>query len=163
MEHVKNIDGEWFVSKEIAATFCNAEPATFDTWRRKGDGKEPPFDNKLKRAPVRELGHWCRDVQVNKSLGRKPRNKESEELRHKRLQADKIEMSLMVQSKELVHAEDVTNAWAEMLTLVKTRLLKIPTSLAPRIHGEKDVYEIQKRLEDAVKEALEELCNEISV
>ena len=86
-----------------------------------------------------------------------PITKNDAEIRLKTLQADKVEIELKQAAAELIPVDEVTRALTNMAMRVKTRLLRIPTSLAPLITGLTDVHAVQKRLEQDVREALEEL------
>ena len=60
---------------------------------------------------------------------------------------------------ELVPAEDVVNAWNDVLGALKSKLLSIPTKGAPILSTESKAGTCQKILEDLINEALEELSN----
>ena len=60
---------------------------------------------------------------------------------------------------ELVPAEDVVNAWNDVLGALKSKLLSIPTKGAPILSTESKAGVCQKILEDLINEALEELSN----
>ena len=57
---------------------------------------------------------------------------------------------------ELIVASDVMHAWQTILVRVKTRLLKLPTTLAPLIIGDPDLYSVQTKLKEGVADALSE-------
>lgn len=86
--------------------------------------------------------------------------KHDAEIRLKTLQADKVEMELKQAAGELIPIEDVTHALTNMVMRVKTRLLRLPAALAPLVSGVTDVYGVQKRIEDGVREALDELSDD---
>ncbi len=85
-----------------------------------------------------------------------PEDLKAAERRYKAAQADKIEMDMAVSRGELIVAADVMHAWQMILVRVKTRLLKLPTTLAPLIVGDLDLYSVQTKLKEGVADALSE-------
>lgn len=85
-----------------------------------------------------------------------PEDLKAAERRYKAAQADKIEMEMAVSRGELILAADVMHAWQLILVRVKTRLLKLPTTLAPLIIGDPDLYSVQNKLKEGVADALSE-------
>lgn len=72
-------------------------------------------------------------------------------------QADAKEMENEVLRGSLVSIEDVALSMEKQLTRVRTRLLSVPTKVAPEAHASPTVKEVQRLLEDAIIEALNEL------
>lgn len=72
-------------------------------------------------------------------------------------QADAKEMENEVQRGLLVDIESVAAAMEKQLTRVRTKLLAVPTKVAPEAHASSNVKEVQQLLEDAIIEALNEL------
>lgn len=60
-------------------------------------------------------------------------------------------------SGAVVAVQDVAKVWSETLARVRTRLLAIPSQVAPQAHRMKTVPEVQEAIRSAVTEALEEL------
>lgn len=85
-----------------------------------------------------------------------PEGLKEAEQRLKTAQANKIEMEMAEKSGELILASDVLEAWQRILTRVKTRLLKLPTTLAPMVLGDPDLYSVQRKLKESVNDALAE-------
>jgi hypothetical protein len=71
--------------------------------------------------------------------------------------ADKIEMANMVARGELISEDVVKKFIIDAFTRLRTRMLGLPTKLAIRLVGLKSAIEIQKILDDGVREALAEL------
>lgn len=181
-ELIEHADGKLYVSPDTAAVLCGTTKVTLINWRAQEN--PPPFNDAIKAYPLAELGVWIRSELIFKKgkggsypmlpdLSRIPGravmptlskpsrvDKNDAEIRLKTLQADKVEMELKQTAGELIPVEDVTHALTNMIMRVKTRLLRIPTSLAPLVTGLSDVYGVQKRLEDGVREALEELSED---
>lgn len=78
------------------------------------------------------------------------------EIRLKIAQAEKVEMENEVRAGTLVVADDVVSAWRTILSRVRTRLLKLPTTCAPLVHDDPDMLSIQAKLKEAVNDALDE-------
>lgn len=72
-------------------------------------------------------------------------------------QADAKEMENDVLRGSLVAIEDVAVSIEKQLTRVRTRLLSVPTKVAPEAHASPTVKEVQRLMEDAIIEALNEL------
>lgn len=150
-------EGVWYVSQPAAAMITGMTSSALSN-RRKTDNP-PPYSERFKAYPLSELGEWTRHKQHSRKTKTMPgvNVPVSQKERLTQLQADKIELELRQSAAELVEVEAVTSALTNMVTMVKTRLLKIPTAVTPLVHGEPDVYIVQKRLDDSVREALEEL------
>lgn len=72
-------------------------------------------------------------------------------------EAEIAELELKKIHSELVNAEDVVQAWTDVLGSVKSRLLSIPTKAAPVVAAETNAGMCQKIVEELIQEALEEL------
>lgn len=72
-------------------------------------------------------------------------------------EAEIAELELKKIHAELVNADDVVQAWTDVLGSVKSRLLSIPTKAAPVVAAESNAGMCQKIVEDLIQEALEEL------
>lgn len=180
---IEHTDGKLYISADTAAVMCGTTVVTLQNWRRQEN--PPPFNDSIKGYPLAELGVWLRTEMILKKgkggaypwlpdmsrapnraampvFGSKPGrvDKHDAEIRLKTLQADKVEMELKQTAGELIPVEEVTHALTNMIMRVKTRLLRIPTAIAPLVVGLSDVYGVQKRLEDGVREALEELSED---
>jgi len=79
-----------------------------------------------------------------------------EDARLKKARADKVEMENAVARRELIPADEVVETWVDFVTACRSRLLAIPTGLAPHLVG-RDKSEISAAVKAAVVEALEEL------
>jgi hypothetical protein len=53
----------------------------------------------------------------------------------------------------------VVKAWESVLHACRAKMLAVPTKMAPVLAGTSDVNVIKERLDEAVREALEELAN----
>lgn len=169
------VNGREYVSVRVASVICGVSQPSYNNWCR--DENPPPKDPATGMVPLDKLGHWIRAEQVlkpgrggsgfpylpnisrlyeNSSIG-----KEAPETRLKRLQADKVQLELDVASKKLIPAEDVETGWTSLLTRVRAKMLRIPVAVTPLIVGKSDPHDIQEKLSDAVREALEEMSNDV--
>jgi len=162
------------LTPQQAAAICDTSVQTLIRWR--GQDKPPPFDILTKCYPASALGKWVREemtlrrgaggsypympdvsrIQGTKQSDGKVVEKHVEETRLTKERADKIEMENAVSAGRLIPADDVEEAWAVILGRVRTRLLRIPSMLAPLVFGDDDVYSVQEKLERGVHDALEE-------
>jgi len=74
-------------------------------------------------------------------------------------EAEIAELELAKVKGDLVVAEDVVQAWENVLGALKGKLLSIPTKAAPVVAAETEPAICQKICEDLILEALEELSN----
>lgn len=180
---VEHTDGKLYISADAAALMCGTTRVTMLNWRKQEN--PPPYNDEINMYPLAELGVWSRTELLFKkgkggaypnlpdlsripgraampTMGKQPArlDKHDAEIRLKTLQADKVEMELQQAAGELIPVTDVTHALTNMVMRVKTRLLKIPTAIAPLVVGLTDVYAVQERLEDGVREALDELSED---
>lgn len=189
MSVIKIVGDEYFLNREITAVLCGVDPATITNWRKQPDpppfteahngfnaadlGHWIRKKQTLKRGRggsypfLPEMGSIAQ-VEVPTLPGLSPTplpqmapmaDKHTEETRLKKAQADKIELELAIKAGEYVPKSDVESAFIDMATQIKTKLLKIPSSLAPVVIGIKDMYEIQQLIEDQIREAMEALAD----
>ena len=86
-----------------------------------------------------------------------PKNLKAEQTRLTAAQADLKELELAELRGELHRGEAVLKVWTENVSNTRSKLLAIPTKLAPKLIG-KDLQTTQARLKDAIYEALKELA-----
>lgn len=72
-------------------------------------------------------------------------------------QADAKEMENAIERGKLVYIEDVAKRFEEGLSNVRAKLLSIPTKIAPEAAAAEDAKEVQRLIESAIIEALNEL------
>lgn len=172
-------NGDYLVIQQLAAEICGVSIPTFQRWCREADGPQATED---KLYSIRALGEWCRNYQIKKPGrgkfgdsnfpycpdgwgplnsapqldGSNKENRSEADTRLKVAQANKIEVELAEKAGQLIPVDEVASAWQQILVRVKTRLLKLPTTLAPLVHGDPDMYSIQRKLQDGVNDALTE-------
>jgi len=69
------------------------------------------------------------------------------------------EMELAKARREYVAASDVQDVWADVLANMKSRLLSMPTILAPMLVKQTEIGEVRDIIDKAVRDCLEELAS----
>lgn len=85
--------------------------------------------------------------------------REAEGLMHDKLKKRKTELQILQMEKELLYTKDVISMWTDFATMVKSKLLNIPTKLAPQLVGLEDATVIKKTIGAEVTEALNEIAD----
>ena len=85
--------------------------------------------------------------------------REAEGLMHDKLKKRKTELQILQMEKELLVTKDVIAMWTDFATMVKSKLLNIPTKLAPQLTGIEDTLVIKKAITAEVTEALNEIAD----
>lgn len=182
------VSGSFYINTEAAAQLCGVTKVTIRAWRKQP--KAPPYDEQMDMYNLSELGEWIRREQIYKrgKGGKFPYKpdmsrygepivqpvapvlpgmkappslvKEDQDERVKRLRGDKIEMELQEKARTLVNADEVLMAMSSMASRVKTRLMSLPTSLAPAVTGKDDRTEVQSIIDKGVRAALDELSGD---
>jgi phage terminase Nu1 subunit (DNA packaging protein) len=86
-------------------------------------------------------------------------NLTEERARLAREQADAKEMENAIARGELVHIEDVAKQFERGLERARTKLLAIPSKVAPEVHACATAKEVQAIIERNIVEALSELAD----
>lgn len=145
------------INQVQAAQLSGVVVTTFALWL---NGKNPP-PRDSEGYPTIEFGEWLRD-KAARDAGFDPENDgrldvQQERGRKESAMADKYERENRIAEGTLIAADTIRAALETMLMRVKTRLLKIPSSVAPMIVGVMDNHVIQETIDDAVRDALTEL------
>lgn len=69
------------------------------------------------------------------------------------------ELELAKVRNELALVGDVVKAWDDVLSAMKAKLLALPTKMGPILAAETDAGLIQKKLEEQLRDCLDELSN----
>ena len=83
--------------------------------------------------------------------------------REAKAKADMAERAAAKQAGELVEIDTITRGWSAILGKVRTRLLALPTKLAPLVAVERELDACQRVLTDHMESALQELSDESTV
>lgn len=183
MSDIEYVNGEFYLSQRIAAGLCGVTTTTMSSYN--STKNPPPYDRKLRKYPVKELGLWIKSEQIFKKgqgksfpwlpslervkaaygisenllpgLGEVAElNERDQKLRKLKLEADRIEMELLEKSGTLVNYSDVVTAWSSILVRVKTSLLSVASMVSPKLVG-LELTEIEKQVTEAINESLLEL------
>lgn len=76
---------------------------------------------------------------------------------HEKVKRETAELQLKVMKGELHRGKDVETVMTDMITRAKTKLLGIPSKVAPMVIGYKDMAKVQGILQKHIEEALLEL------
>jgi hypothetical protein len=167
------------LNQKEAAMLSNVDPATLARWSTEDN---PPPRDPDGSYPAREFGMWMMKYQTQKrgsglhdprpfapavilkmpdprtvTMRGKSTDKNEVEIRLKEAQALKVEMENATTAANLIPIEQIEPALANMVVTVKNRLLKLPVALAPLVLGDDDMYSIQQKLMDGVRDALSEV------
>ena len=84
-----------------------------------------------------------------------------DEARTRKMNADAeiAELELSKVRGELVETQQVIDAWVEVLSAMRAKMLSLPSVLAPVVANDEDVASCQDIIEKQVYEALEELAS----
>lgn len=74
-------------------------------------------------------------------------------------EAEIAELELQRIKATMCFTADVVKAWESVLHACRAKLLAIPTKMAPVVAGTSDTAVIKDRIEEAIREALQELAN----
>lgn len=167
-------EGEYIIPRDLACQLLSITQPTLGKWLQQS-GPPPICPGGL---PATQLGHWIRKKQTLKagqrgvltympdgvSLdseivggGTIKKDLTTEKIRKESAQADKLEMENAVTAGDLVWAQDVAKGWADILSRVKTRMMRVPFSAAQVVVGDDDLVSIQTKIKDFVIDALNEL------
>ena len=78
--------------------------------------------------------------------------------RREKFNADILELDLAEKKGKLVMIEDVLTAEKNIASIVRTKLLSIPSKVAPLVAPEKSVKKIKSTLDEVIREVLHELA-----
>ena len=98
---------------------------------------------------------------TNKAKGRNERadSIDQEKLLKERAIRQKLEIELALLRGEVFHADAVEKVYGDMLIRFKTKLLAMPSALAPQLADISDPTRVQKIIKDQVYMALNEFAS----
>ena len=79
---------------------------------------------------------------------------QDEKARLDRLRADKVELDIKIATGELVKLDEISDAWVRSGTNTKTKILNVPTKIAPLVIGCKTIPQVKEIVDKALHEAL---------
>ncbi|MDK3074098.1 hypothetical protein QO034_13330 [Sedimentitalea sp. JM2-8] len=152
------VAGDFLLTQEAAGVLANVSVQTMKKWEKQDN---PPPRNADGTYSAKHFGIWLSTHRGNKQSGSKPKagaaDRNQAEARLKEAQAIKAERENEVAEGLLVPIEETVEGWQEILMRVRSRLLKMPTALAPLVAGDPELHSIQAKIKDAVYDALNEL------
>lgn len=74
-------------------------------------------------------------------------------------EAEIAELELQRIKATMCRTADVVKAWESVLHACRAKLLAVPTKMAPIVSGISDTGIVKERIEEAIREALDELAN----
>ncbi|MEW6163090.1 MAG: hypothetical protein AB1606_07250 [Nitrospirota bacterium] len=83
----------------------------------------------------------------------------AERTRLTKINADRKELMLKKERGELIETEKAMTLWGNVIMVIRSKLLAIPTKLSPLILGCRDIVEIKTTMEKYIYEVLTELSN----
>ena len=142
-----------------AAAFCGV---AYDTLLKYLKSADPPRRLPDKKFRSDELGEWLRrraasEIDLPKTSQPGRINGAYERARKDKETADKLQLENQVRRGELVEATEVELLWSMVLMRVRTRILALPSMLAPMVAAEDEPGHCYKLLDQHFQEALEEL------
>lgn len=90
-------------------------------------------------------------------------NPAAEKARLDKARADLAELDLAVKEGRLVPASAIEKAWGNIATEIRTRLMSIPASTAPRINAKTTTVEVEAIIREQVDEALKAISGAVIV
>ena len=122
-----------------------AERGKYELW--------PSIRNYIKSLQERKVNQW------STGAGERGGEYEGHRARLTKARADMAEVQAALLKGSTHEASAVEAVWFDMIGNARTKLLAMPSKLAPRVHGEDNLAAIKTAIEAAVTEALNELSN----
>ena len=159
------IAGDFDIMQDAAAVLAGVTVQTMVNWDKH---ENPPPRNADSSYSAKAFGEWLVTYRGLKKRGPRPRSDDDDtgesfteaERRLKLAQAIKAERQNEVDAKRLLDIELIEALWQRIVMRVRSRLLKIPTTVAPIVLGDTDAHSIQLKIKDAVHDALAEMVED---
>jgi phage terminase Nu1 subunit (DNA packaging protein) len=160
---IEVVAGDFDMAQDAAAVLAGVSVQSLILWDKQPN---PPPRNADKSYPAKAFGAWLVEFRGAKRAGR-PRadggegsNKSEAETRLRVAQAEKVERENREAEGELINVATVESAWQEILMRVRTRLLQLPSKLAPVIVGRSDLNMVTTEIKSGIHDALAELSDD---
>jgi phage terminase Nu1 subunit (DNA packaging protein) len=157
-------NGDFTLTQEAAGVLAGVTVQTMINWHKQEDA---PPRNGDGTYSAKDFGKWLVEHRGSKKRGPKPKDRQEgeetfaeAERRLKLAQAIKVERENEVAAGNLIPIDVLEPQWQLILTRVRSRLLKMPTVLAPVVLGNTDAHAIQLIIRNAVVDALTELVDD---
>ena len=115
----------------------------------------------VRRGKV-EFLRACRDLFAHQQAlidGRSGGSMSDEKKRLTRINADRKELQLQKERGELINTETAMKLWGTVCANMRSKLLAVPSKLAPLVFALKSIAEVKARMEKSIHEVLNELAN----
>lgn len=129
----------------------------------KHEAYPPPLSGVDNTIPMVLAGEWLRGYYLRKArfdgaTGKAPTlDRATQGARKDAALAEKAELENEVRRGQLIEAAEVVAGWQTVLSNVRTRLLRVPVTVAPLVVGSFDVHKVRELIEDFIRDALNEL------
>ena len=152
---------EEYLSAAEVASYLDVGYRTIENWKAQGKIESKDGKYGLKSAIAYRIEQLNDELEAIKDDG-------SLELKKQKLIAEVDERKAIAKIKNLeaeqkegtlVIAEEVLNAWANLIQACKAKLIAVPSKLALELSGMDDPEAIQERLQEEIDTALTELSN----
>lgn len=153
--------GNFVLTQQMAAILAGVTAQTLILWRKQ---ENPPPEVKG-GYPAKEFGAWLCLHRAHKASKSPTKNEPVSSLREaesrlKLAQAIKAERQNEIDAGELLVASDVESAWQNILSRVRSRMLGVPSKVAPLVVSKTDPFEIRTIIETHVRDALQEASDD---
>jgi phage terminase Nu1 subunit (DNA packaging protein) len=137
------------------ASLLKIERKTIQRWRKEPLFPRPQSDGKW---DVHAVVDWAKARGKRFKAGNGHQEEKYDlEVRRLKVVCERLELGLRIERGDYIAKEDVYKQVSQMLGVVKSKLLQIPSSLAPQLIAIDQPREMQGRLKESVDEAMRSL------
>ena len=146
----------WAKNQTELASILGVTRKSIQRWR-----KEPGFPAARSNGNwnVQEVKTWCQEKD-KKTDDEDGNAKYDLEVRRLEAICESLELKLEIERGNHIHIEEVWQQTAQLVGAIKTKLLQIPSALAPALVAIDDVHEMQARLKETVDDTLRTLAED---
>lgn len=142
------------LTKELAAEFLGISRRQIDRYIEKGMPRVGA-GRKVRFGPTAFA--WHREyLAQEKGVGKEVGKLQEEMARKTQIEADRAQLKLLKEQGELVQVSTVRQKLEQINSIIKTKLLGLPTKMAPTL-AMKPTNQIKAKMESQILEVLEEL------
>ena len=152
------------INKELVALMLGVSKKTITHWQKRENDPLPLAQGGRAHlydiAPVHEWGIRQRTKDLGVASDGKVYDYQAERARLTHTQANKADLELALMQGDVIPAEQVTEAWTEIVMNVRARLLAMPTRAAHLVHAAASTDEAREILANLSREILTELATD---
>lgn len=149
------------LNRSECARFFGVAPTTIDAWKARGCPYRKRAVNRGKGWEFNsaEVSEWLQQQATDNATG--GRDIDIDEARRRKAVADAelAEYELAVRKREVVPIEEAADVLTKELSIVRSKLLAVPSRLAARVLTAKDPAEAKAMIEEVLTEVLHELSS----